>query len=252
MVRHRKVFTAFVLLLATYLPTYISSALASPQEPAAFLDDLGQRAIKLLGDKTTTDEVQRASFRALLREAFATRAIGYFVIGKYRRTTPKTKVKEFVDAFENYIVELYSSQFRHYSGESFKIARVLKTSRPTDWVVVTNILRATGEHIIKAEFQVRQRSQKPSKILDVKLSGVSMILAQRDEFTGYISQNDGNIQALIDVLNSRIKKLKTKGVGENSASSDQKPPSVDATTQTKNLKPVNKTTDVDGEKPDQG
>ena len=250
MMEHRKVLAAFVLLLAVYLPTSLSSALASPQEPAAFVNDLGQRAIKLLSDKTTTDAAQRDSFRALLREAFATRAIGYFVIGKYRHSTPKAKVKEFADTFENYIVELYSSQFRHYSGESFKVARVIKTSRPTDWIVVTDILRPTGEHIIKAEFQVRQRSKKPSKILDVKLSGVSMILAQRDEFTAYISQNDGNIQALIDILDSRIKKLKKKGVGGSNAGSDQKPPSVDAASQTKNLKPVNKSTDADGEKPE--
>jgi phospholipid transport system substrate-binding protein len=252
MTGHRKVLAAFVLLLAAYLPTSISSALASPQEPAAFVNDLGQRAIKLLSDKTTTEENQRDKFRALLREGFATRAIGYFVIGKYRRSIPKAKVKEFVDTFENFIVELYSSQFRHYSGESFKVARVIKTSRPTDWIVVTNILRPTGEHIIKAEFQVRQRSQKPSKILDVKLSGISMILAQRDEFTAYISQNDGNIQALIDVLNSRIKKLKKKGLGGSNASVDQKTPSEDASSQTKNLKPVNKTTDVNGETQDQG
>ena len=47
----------------------------SPSEPGAFIEHLGQRAIKLLGDKTATEQQQRSGFRALLREGFATRAI---------------------------------------------------------------------------------------------------------------------------------------------------------------------------------
>ena len=52
----------------------------------------------------------------------------------------------------------------------------------------------------------------PSKILDVKIKGVSMILAQRDEFTAFISRHDGKIKALVDVLKKRIKDLKTKRI----------------------------------------
>lgn len=206
--------SAILLVLAlAWIPLPGHTVQAAPQEPGAFVKDLGNRAIELLENKSAAIEEQRAEFRALLREGFATRAIGYFVIGKYRRTTARAKVNEFVDTFENYIVELYSSQFRSYSGETFKVVRVQKTNRPSDFIVITHILRPTGERIFKVSFQVRQRANKPSKILDVKIEGVSMILAQRDEFTAYISRHDGKIQALIDVLKERIGKLKTKGIG---------------------------------------
>lgn len=203
----------FVLLVLTFVCALPQTAKvqAPPQEPGAFINDLGQRAIRLLEDKSATEAKQRAEFRALLREGFATRAIGYFVIGKYRRATDRAKINEFVETFENYIVELYSSQFRNYSGETFKVVRVLKTSRPNDFIVITYILRPNGERILKVAFQVRRRAGKPSKILDVKIEGVSMILAQRDEFTAYISQHGGRVQALIDVLKERIVKLKSKG-----------------------------------------
>ncbi|HAA91488.1 MAG TPA: hypothetical protein DCE33_03525, partial [Rhodospirillaceae bacterium] len=106
----------------------------------------------------------------------------------------------------------YSSQFRNYSGETFKVVRVQKTTRPTDFIVTTHILRPNGERIFKIAFQVHRRAGKPNKILDVKIEGVSMILTQRDEFIAYISQQDGRVQALIDVLNKRIAKLKSKGL----------------------------------------
>lgn len=187
-------------------------AVASPREPGAFIEYLGKRAINLLHDKSASEEDQRKGFRALLREGFATRAIGYFVIGRYRRSSSRAEVNDFVATFENYIVELYSSQFRNYSGQKFKVAKVQRTSRPTDFIVKTHILRANGEPIFTVGFQVRTRTGMPSKILDVKIKGVSMILAQRDEFTAFISRHDGKIKALVDVLKKRIKDLKTKRI----------------------------------------
>lgn len=184
--------------------------LPTPSEPGAFIEHLGQRAIKLLGDKTATEQQQKSGFRALLREGFATRAIGFFVIGKYRRSSNQSDIDEFVATFENYIVELYSSQFRNYSGQTFRVARVQATSRPSDFIVTTNILRANGDLIFKVAFQVRQRRGKPNKIVDVRIKGVSMILAQRDEFTAFISRNDGKLRALVEVLKERIGSLKIK------------------------------------------
>ena len=210
----RIVYFALVLLLTE---TANVGCLASspklaqtPSEPGAFIEDLGKRAIKLLGDKSATEQQQRSGFRALLREGFATRAIGFFVIGKYRRSSSRSEINEFVTTFENYIVELYSSQFRNYAGQSFQVAKVQATSRPSDFIVTTHVLRANGELIFKVAFQVRQRKGKPSKILDVKIKGVSMILAQRDEFTAFISRHGGKLGALIKVLKKRIGSLKIK------------------------------------------
>ena len=210
MIACRTCFIAVTLILIGAISLPIVAASAAPREPGAFIEDLGKRAIILLSDKKATLTEQRTGFRALLREGFATRAIGYFVIGKYRRGTSRETVNEFVKTFENYVIELYSSQFKNYSGETFKVIRVIKTNRPSDSIVITNILRDGGKKIFKIAFQIRQRPNKPSKIIDLKIEGVSMILAQREEFTGFISRNGGKLQALIDVLKTRIQKLRNK------------------------------------------
>ena len=203
---------AVALVVVFSLP--FDSASAAPREPGAFIDNLGNQAINLLADKTASVTEQRKKFRVLLREAFAARAIGYFVIGKYRRGAPRKTVNEFVNTFENYVIALYSSQFRKYSGETFKVIRVIRTNRPSDSLVVTHILRPNGKKVFKIAFQVRQRLQKPSKILDIKIQGISMILAQREEFTSFISQNDGKLEALIAVLKARVTHLNKKALND--------------------------------------
>ncbi len=221
--------TCFLLLTGiTGVNCSAASSDLSPNNtnPGAFIEDLGKRALRLLSDKSATEQQQRSAFRALLREGFATRAIGFFVIGKYRRSSSRSEIKEFVTTFENYIVELYSSQFRNYSGQSFQVAKVQSTSRPSDFIVTTHIHRANGELIFKVAFQVRQREGKPSKIVDVKIKGVSMILAQRDEFTAFISRHDGKLRALIEVLKKRIESLKTNrqhGDGPSAEPTDNNP-----------------------------
>ena len=208
-----RMWPAAVLFIVVFSLPFVAAS-AAPREPGAFIDDLGNRAINLLADKTASVSEQRTRFRDLLREAFATRAIGYFVIGKYRRGATRKTVNEFVNTFENYVIALYSSQFRKYSGETFKVIRVIRTNRPSDSIVVTHILRPNGTKVYKIAFQVRQRLQKPSKILDIKIQGISMILAQREEFTGFISQNDGKLEALIDVLKTRVNNLNKKASNE--------------------------------------
>ena len=225
---------AFFFISAISLANVTASA--ETQDPGAFIEDLGNRAIILLSDKKASLTEQRTGFRALLREGFAPRAIGYFVIGKFRRGTPRKTVNEFANTFENYVIELYSSQFKNYSGQTFKVIRVIKTNRPSDSIVVTNILRHDGKRIFKIAFQVRQRPKKPPKIIDLKIEGVSMILAQREEFTGFISRNGGKLQALIDVLKTRIQKLKKKAINDAAGDTARVIPKINSPEKTQDKK----------------
>ena len=66
-------------------------------------------------------------------------------------------------------------------------------------MVVTHINPETDPNPTKVVFQVRN-SKDVYKILDVKIQGVSMIVTQRDEFTGFIRNNGGKVSALITAL----------------------------------------------------
>ncbi|MEC8172897.1 MAG: ABC transporter substrate-binding protein, partial [Pseudomonadota bacterium] len=145
----------------------------------------------------------------LLREGFAVDKIGRFVLGKYRRKATSEELDEFLKLFEDYIVSLYSSAFRNYSGETFAVSRVVKTRSARDTMVVTHINPETDPNPTKVVFQVRN-SKDVYKILDVKIQGVSMIVTQRDEFTGFIRNNGGEVGALITALRKKTEALKTR------------------------------------------
>ncbi len=193
-----------VVFLAT--PTL---AAPSHRDPGEFVTELGNRAIELLGSRSLSEEEQEWRFRQLLREGFAVRKIGKFVLGKYRRSATKGEISEFLDLFEDYIVSLYSSAFRNYSGETFVVARIMKTRSPRDSMVVAHINPDASDGPTKVVFQVRH-SSGDYKILDVKIQGVSMIVTQRDEFTGFIRNNGGKIAALIEALRKKTASLRTR------------------------------------------
>lgn len=201
----RRLLVAMACLLAAALlaPSQSFSARAADEGPGAFVTRLGNKTIAKLTDASTSQSVREGQFRELLREGFAVDTIGQFVLGKYRRTAEKETVVEFIDVFEEYIVSLYAKQFSRYSGETFTVEKVADTSRAGDSMVMTKIVPSGGAEPLRVDFQVRSLGDT-FKILDVRVEGVSMVLAQRDEFTSYIAQHGGRVESLIAALRQRI------------------------------------------------
>jgi phospholipid transport system substrate-binding protein len=70
-------------------------------------------------------------------------------------------------------------------------------------MVMAKLVPGDGRAPLIVNFQVRDLGDS-FKILDVRFEGVSMVLAQREEFTSYITANGGRVEALIDALQKRI------------------------------------------------
>jgi phospholipid transport system substrate-binding protein len=200
----RRLFAAFgcLVALAVFTPSQFYSADAADDGPGAFVTRLGNKTIANLTDVSMSESDRETQFRDLLREGFAVDTIGQFVLGKYRRTTSTETVNEFIHVFEEYIVSLYAKQFSRYGGEKFVVEKVVESSRSSDSMVMTKIIPNGGAEPLRVDFQVRNISNT-FKILDVRVEGVSMVLAERDEFTSFIAKNGGRVEALIDTLRQR-------------------------------------------------
>lgn len=70
-------------------------------------------------------------------------------------------------------------------------------------MVKTKIVPGSGGEALRVDFQVRKLGDE-FKILDVRVEGVSMVLAQRDEFSSYIGNNGGKVESLIAALRKRL------------------------------------------------
>ena len=201
-------YVTLVLITVLLVPRF-GYAQKDYENAGEFVNSLGSRAMQLFGTQPTTDVEQERRFRLLLQEGFAVKKIGHFVLGKYRRSAREDQIEEFLGLFEDYIVSIYSSAFKNFAGETFTVARVVGTKNSQDTMVITHINPDEPEGPTKVVFQVRKSNGK-YKILDVRIAGISMIVTQRDEFTGFIRNNGGIIGPLLEVLRKRTVKLKTR------------------------------------------
>lgn len=201
--RRLTLFIVGLILTGIFIAPVPGIAQVADKDPGAFVTRLGNRTIDYLSDPATPQNIREVQLREMLRDGFAVERIGRFVLGKHRRTASKESIDEFIGVFEDYIVALYAKQFSRFSGETFAVEQVVKTRRPKDSMVKTKIVPGSGGEALRVDFQVRKLGDK-FKILDVRVEGVSMVLAQRDEFSAYIGNNGGKVESLIAALRKRL------------------------------------------------
>jgi len=172
----------------------------SPQ--GKFIQDLGDKAISILANKTFSDEERGMQFRNMLRETFDLPTIARFVIGRNWASATPEQQKEYMSLFEALVVKTYSDRFALYTGEGFKVRTVVPEG-DKDFVVNSDITHPDGSAPTTVSWRVRQKSDKMG-IIDVVVEGVSMSVTQRQEYSSVIQRSGGNIESLLDLMRQRV------------------------------------------------
>ena len=168
-------------------------------DPRAFIGALGARAIEVLGPSVPPQQRQ-ARFRELLQNDFDVPGIGQFVLGRYWRAATPQEQQEFLQLFQEYVVQAYSARLGEYGGAPFRVTG----SRPAgDEVVVTSEIARPGAPPIQVDWFLVNRGGA-LKITDVYVGGVSMKVTQRDEFSAVIQRNGGQVAPLLAQLRQKI------------------------------------------------
>ena len=190
-------------ILALWLAVAPVGALAqaAPSDPGAFIQNLGDQAIKIISSSESQPQ-RKSDFSKLFTQDFDVPAIGKFVLGHYWREATPEQQQEYLKLFGKYVVAIYAERFSNYSGEEFKVMG----SRPEEGgtaTVMSQIVRPSGGPPIRIDWRIALEGSS-YKIIDVKAENLSMSVTQREEFASVISQHGGNIQGLIDVLKQKV------------------------------------------------
>jgi phospholipid transport system substrate-binding protein len=191
----RRVLTACVLIVGAFAPAILAAA----ADPAAVINNLGNRALEVLG-KNATPAQRVARFHQLFREDFDVPGIARFVLGRYWKTATAEQQEEFIKLFEDYIALVYSSQLSAYSGETLKVTG--SRADPEGAIVASEIIRPTGAPPVKVDWHLADQNGT-YKIRDVAVDGISMAVTQRSEFASVIQRNGGQVQGLIAMLREK-------------------------------------------------
>ena len=83
-----------LILIGTLVAPTLGIAQVSDKDPGAFVTRLGNRTIDFLSDPAATKDSREVRLRELLRDGFAVKRIGRFVLGKHRRTASQQSIDD--------------------------------------------------------------------------------------------------------------------------------------------------------------
>ncbi|MCH8998234.1 MAG: ABC transporter substrate-binding protein [Proteobacteria bacterium] len=198
---------AAILLLAVAGPR--PAAAAEPGDPAAFVRHFTERAMAVLADESLAGAQRERAFRRLLTAGFDIKTVGRFVLGRYWRKATEAERAEYGRLFEDLIVATYARQLLSYAGETLKVEGVRQQDGKSA-LVASRLLRAEGEPI-RLDWRLLRRGDT-WRIVDVVVEGMSMALSQRSEFKAVIRGNGGHVEALLEKLREKTRRVESGGV----------------------------------------
>jgi phospholipid transport system substrate-binding protein len=173
-----------------------------------------QKGLTILNDHNLPDAQRRAQFRDFLTSLTDIRRIALFTLGSARRSATPQQTDAFVNAFRNYAVAVYESRLKAYAGQSLKIVGRVEHG-PGDYIITTVLVDPTGKteqqgEPIRVDFRVAG-TQSHYVVIDAAIAGVWLALEERDQFTAFLEENNGNLTALITHLDALTNRLRSGG-----------------------------------------
>lgn len=166
-----------------------------------YISCLGDKALAVISDESIDKSEKEAEFRKLLEENFAVKTIGRFALGTYWREANTEQQKKYLELFQEMIVKVYTKRFSEYEDQDFEVVEA------NSWngrdIVVSSYVIDPDSPKIKVDWVVRHKNGA-YKIVDVVVEGVSMSITQRSDFASIIQRGGGNVQVLIDHIESVV------------------------------------------------
>lgn len=169
---------------------------ADIEAAVAFAKDLTGKATAALTSEKPKAE-QLTDFQKVLGDGLALDVIGKFMIGETRKTMTPEQLARYDAAFPPYLTKLYADQFAQIVGRPLEVADAKALGR--DVIVRTRFNRKDGAPI-NVDWRVRALKSGERKAVDIIVSGVSIMLVKREEFSAFVAQSG------VDALIARIEK----------------------------------------------
>ncbi|MEY4964693.1 MAG: hypothetical protein RL274_276 [Pseudomonadota bacterium] len=187
---------AFLALAVLLTPVLLAAPVAAATTAESFVNDNIQKGLEILRDKKLTTVQRRDQFKALLLGLVDTRRIAVYTLGQYRNSASPADVDAFAGAFQNYATAAYQTYFAKYTDQVLKVTGSTQRN-PTDFIVHTQLVDpGSSQPPANVDFRVRTDAGKPV-VVDVAYEGIWLSIQQRDQFVGFLGQNNGNVRTLI-------------------------------------------------------
>jgi phospholipid transport system substrate-binding protein len=193
---------AFPLAIAAFLLAMTSFG-AKAEDAVVFLENLQSDTIAKLTDKSLSPTEREARGREILTDNFDTPAIGRFVIGRYWRSASPEEQEDFLNVFQDVIVQRFVPLFEKESDSRFRFGPARTDEKDPNMSLVASELESPSKAPVKVIWRVREEQGTP-KVLDVVIEGASMALTLRSEYSSYIKSAGGQVSKLTESLREKV------------------------------------------------
>ena len=168
-------------------------------EPDIFVQSTVNRASKLLGEDISKNE-KIEKLKVIAKETVDIRGIGFYTLGKKRKSLNEQEKKMYAELFEGYFLKSFSSRLAEYTNPEIDVQGKEKLNE--NYTIVNSILKATNERPeIKIDWRIYTKNPDNPLIRDLIIEGLSLARTQKEEFASVLNSNNDDIEALFKVLN---------------------------------------------------
>ena len=167
-------------------------------EPDIFVQSTVNRASKLLGEDISKNE-KIEKLKTIAKETVDIRGIGFYTLGKKRKSLNEQEKKKYAELFEKYFLKSFSSRLAEYTNPEIDVQNKEKLNE--NYTIVNSILKATSERPeIKIDWRIYTKKPENPLIRDLIIEGLSLARTQKEEFASVLNSNNDDIEALFKVL----------------------------------------------------
>ena len=163
-----------------------------------FVSNFADSAIDILSDNEILEGEKNSKFTDLVMSAIDLNLISKFVLSKTWKDATDDQKERYIQAFKNYFINSYANKLDQYSGEQVEVVDAEEAGK---YVIVNSFIYREGTDTLKINLKWRLLNKDGEiKIIDLNIEGISLIIAQREEFQSFLANNEGDLEKLIEKI----------------------------------------------------
>jgi len=187
----KKILILLLLINFNYINAYSIEA-------DVFIQSTVNRAADTLGASLTKKE-RMEKLKKIALDTVDIRGIGLYSLGVHRKNLSEEQEIDYMNAFENYFLQSFSSRLAEYSNPIINVDSKKKINE--NYTIVSSTLAGTEKRpAVKIEWRVYTKNKERPLIRDLIIEGLSLARTQKEEFNSIINSANGDIKVLLESL----------------------------------------------------
>ena len=185
-----------ILLLIFFLFSLTNNSWS--KSSSDFISILTTEASNVLSSKLTEEE-KIVKLKKIGENSVDIDGVGLYTLGKYRKALTENQKKQYKDLFKSYFLKSFSNRLVGYTDAKIAVlSEEIKNEKYT--IVYTKLIGTSDRPEVKINWRVYTKDPENLLIRDLVIEGLSLARTQKEEFNSIIVNNNGNIEALFEVL----------------------------------------------------